>query len=792
VALMAKATKKTPVKKRAAPQVDKAQTSSDKYRQSTIRMVEGSGTRGSKARPFNNEAALAQFSSWVYSAIMLNANAIASLPIRLYTRSGGETRTAKVRRRQRSYMLGDKDHLPSSSVLNKIVELGDDFEVVAGSHPVTDLLSTVNPWLNGFGLMQLLSIYMQAVGNAYWHVVLNGLGTPAELWPMPSQHVAVVPDRDEFISGYVYGRSVETQQLFEVDEVIHFRTANPGSDGLYYGKGKIEAAWQSVSINESNHEMDLALSDNHARPDWMVIVKSGATQEQLDRFESEINRRIRGSRNSGKMLVMTGDVEAKALSFSPKDLAGRDDVVEEIAAVFGTPVSMLKANDPNLASARSGYAQWRETTVLPDAKLIEQKLNETLIPMFGLEGQAVLAFDDPVPADREFDLRQRQAAVQGGWMTPNEARSDQDLDESDDPMADKLLMNGQPLGAPPVGAIIPPAASVAVRSTKELQDGNDKAVEGDHINAVGADDAPVGRGASGDPGSGDLLDTVRPVARKQGVLVDQKSLWLGESGCRCHTKADADQDVRDEQPDAPEQRLRRAIVEVFDAVSSQIAGEPQKTIQKINADDVARILRFMEGLEQQITDAIAGPMTDMLKAGGESGLDRAGLGGGFDVTNPEVERFMRSQTTVLAGELAATTRASVERVLRETVNTGATIGQVRDMIFETGAFSGHRAEAIARTESAHAYVQGAKEAWRGSGVVKGVKWLLAPNACEFCRAVAAQFANKVQPLDAPFVTLGSTVVGTDGGRLKVNFREITGPPLHPNDRCDLIPIQTER
>jgi erythromycin esterase-like protein len=26
---------------------------------------------------------------------------------------------------------------------------------------------------------------------------------------------------------------------------------------------------------------------------------------------------------------------------------------------------MLKANDPNLASATTGYAMWRETTVLP-------------------------------------------------------------------------------------------------------------------------------------------------------------------------------------------------------------------------------------------------------------------------------------------------------------------------------------------------------------------------------------------------------------------------------------------
>ena len=41
------------------------------------------------------------------------------------------------------------------------------------------------------------------------------------------------------------------------------------------------------------------------------------------------------------------------------ELAGRL-AREEIAAIFGVPVSMLKANDPNLASATAGYAMWRE------------------------------------------------------------------------------------------------------------------------------------------------------------------------------------------------------------------------------------------------------------------------------------------------------------------------------------------------------------------------------------------------------------------------------------------------
>ena len=49
------------------------------------------------------------------------------------------------------------------------------------------------------------------------------------------------------------------------------------------------------------------------------------------------------------------------LQFSPRDLSfseGENRKVEVIAAVSGVPVTLLKANDPNLASAQVGFASY--------------------------------------------------------------------------------------------------------------------------------------------------------------------------------------------------------------------------------------------------------------------------------------------------------------------------------------------------------------------------------------------------------------------------------------------------
>jgi HK97 family phage portal protein len=388
------------------------------------------------------------FRSWVYAAASINANAVAALPLRLYAKKDATPLpTRSIPRGRKAYMMGDLsgDARPSASVMRKAVAYGDDFEEVTGSHPITDLLARANPFLNGFDLSVLRILYGELTGNAYLHPIIDeASGLPAEIWPLAPHYVEVIPDDDEFIRGYVYGVDSQHKQIFEPDEVIHFRRPNPGN--YFYGLGKVEAAWGVIQANEAVHEMDLATFANQARPDYAVVVKGNPTGDQLDRFQQQVENKLRGTRKNGSFLAMSGDVQFTPLNFPPKDLAGREEIVEEIAAVFGVPVSMLKANDPNLASAQTGFAQWREGTILPLCRMDEEELNQSLLPMFGLEDTHCLAYDNPVPADKAYELQERQTAVAGGWRTPNEARIEEGREPIDDEFADRLLVGGQPIG----------------------------------------------------------------------------------------------------------------------------------------------------------------------------------------------------------------------------------------------------------------------------------------------------------------------------------------------------------
>ena len=430
----------------------------------------GGGSRG-ETPPFSQDAGVQSFRSWVFAAATINANAVASLPLRLFVKAGDGDRikTRATSRSRKAYLLGDGRVQPSPTVLRKAAEMGSDFEEVTDTHPVLQLLSRSNPYINGFDACVLRVVWQELCGNAYLHIVTDPkLGVPTQLWPMLPQWTRIIPCEERFVQGYVYGRNSSQETVFQPDEVIHFKRPNPKD--LWYGMGKLEGSWGAAVANHALHEMDLATFENHARPDYLLSVKGQASEEEMDSLEERIRTKFKGPSKGGHFLVSTGDIDLKPLSFPPKDIVGREDIVEEIAACFGVPVSMLKANDPNLASAKQGFQSWREMTILPLVRMDEEVLNQRLLPLFDLgTDQAVLAYDNPVPADEQLDLTRRQVAVSGGWMTPNEARKEQGLEPLDDPHAEMLHVGGMPLGgqqqaaAPPaIGGIpsgIPPEAA---------------------------------------------------------------------------------------------------------------------------------------------------------------------------------------------------------------------------------------------------------------------------------------------------------------------------------------------
>ncbi len=353
------------------------------YVRSTIKPE---ATYGMSKSTQEQAAALRLLSGYVYSAVMMNARSIAAQPLRLYAsldaRGAKQFPTKSVSKSVQRYLKGDGSMRPAKSAMLGSNTGGDVVEIY--DHPILDLLNKVSPFYDGYNFNILRKTFLQVTGNEYLHPIMGPMGYPVEIWVMPSQYVKIKPTRDErMIEGYEYGQQ-PNNAFFAPDEVLHNRVPDP-NDPLY-GRGWVAAASDAAGLLQSMDGYEKHLFENQARPDWGIFLKETLNETQWNRMIAYLDQNLRGNRNSGRPYIFEGGSDARPLQFSPRDLSfsdGENRKVEVIAAVSGVPVTLLKANDPNLASAQVGFASYMRDTIHPYLVADAEFLNQSLLPLFG-------------------------------------------------------------------------------------------------------------------------------------------------------------------------------------------------------------------------------------------------------------------------------------------------------------------------------------------------------------------------------------------------------------------------
>jgi hypothetical protein len=132
--------------------------------------------------------------------------------------------------------------------------------------------------------------------------------------------------------------------------------------------------------------------------------------------------------------------------------------------------------------------------------------------------------------------------------------------------------------------------------------------------------------------------------------------------------------------------------------------------------------------------------------------------------------------SIEAGESLAGMKRRIQESFSTTTPSGDTMTNYRAMM-------------IARTESGRATGRGEIAGWEATGVVKGRRWLVSPDPCQFCEAANLKFGTEVTPIDQPYLKVGDTLAGTMGGVMAVDFSDVDSPTeLHPQCRCSQVPV----
>ena len=243
-------------------------------------------------------------------------------------------------------------------------------------------------------------------------------------------------------------------------------------------------------------------------------------------------------------------------------------------------------------------------------------------------------------------------------------------------------------------------------------------------------------------------------------------------------------------------RMRRAVaMEVEKQLERRglLAQAKQKAVTSVTltkddlVDAVVRELE-LEDYDDDIIRAVRPLIEEAFRDAGLYGLEQVGVEVNAETKQnlfDEAKKFAEARAAELVGKrvvgghlvdnpdprwaITDTTREGLRALVTAAIESGDSPADLSDAVKDSFEFSESRADMIARTELAHAHVQGNVQGWRETGQVEKKQSILGDNHEEEdeCDDAADQGAIA---LDEEF----------DSGDF--------GPPYHPNCVCALIPV----
>ena len=718
-----------------------------------------------------------RFGMMVHRCVTIKSQTAANVPLRLFAIGNKhETMKAKVLKPieldgiTNSFLKGRMSLKPSVKVQSKLRGNMDDL-VELTQHPLLDILSNVNPHTEGFGWRESIYADLDIFGRSFHaKVTPRENQPPTSLWRLQPQITRPISSAENFISGFEYGSSNQ-KQTFEPQDVLWFKTFDP-LDPLG-GVGPLEAWLKTIDAERKHAAFVDWIYDNGGSPDYVVHAEGGMSVEQKKLFRREWRKMFSRLFNRREnVAILSGNGSITPLGRTPRDLESieQDNVLrDKIAIAFGVPKSLITTDDVNLANAREGSITFLRNSIMPMVQRVEDVLNEQLTPAWS--DRLVLIHENPVLEDRKIILDERESMLKSGYSVDEvrewEGRPTLGTKESQTQMIRTDVMPVDMLKN-----VFDPVVAVPKQVTDQKRTSETKELAQQPTN--------------------DLLP------------YSQRAIFFGEQelDCDCGEKFFEKEDVKQPFIDDVFDSLRAIDNDVIAALKK--LGDKKAADPILNTTQIDAILG--EGVDGWVAGVAEASVTNLgivVAEAGTAAIQSVAVtqplaeGIVFDLQNTRVVDFLQDESRRIGAAATDTHRSALRNILvkgAQEGNSPAVMAREMRGLMKNGEgiFSKSQAERIARTESGIAQMAGTINGWEQSGVVSGKDFLLAPNACPYCIAVDKMFAGRTLQLRETFFKKGDTLIPDGGGRpMKLDYHDLQSPPIHPNCRCDLVPVIVE-
>jgi HK97 family phage portal protein len=264
-----------------------------------------------------------------------------------------------------------------------------------------------NPYQSADTFRRNIFLDMLMDGNAF--IYFDG----AHLFHLPAVNVTIHPDKKTFVSGYDY-----SGKKFKPQEIIHIQ--DNSADSIYRGKSRLRSARDSIDLLYSMKAFQQNFFKNGAVPGLVLKSPNTLSLKVKERLINSWAQKYNPKNGGRRPLVLDGGLEIDSISnVDFKKLDFEDSVTNlenTILKVIGIPPILMDGG--NNANIRPNQKLMYQETVLP----LVRKLISGLERYFGYDLAAALEDLSPLQPELDDKAKYYSTLVNGGVITPNEAR----------------------------------------------------------------------------------------------------------------------------------------------------------------------------------------------------------------------------------------------------------------------------------------------------------------------------------------------------------------------------------
>lgn len=265
-------------------------------------------------------------------------------------------------------------------------------------------------------------------GNAFIWVDTDANGSPTEIWWVPRRLLRV-------------GRTSDGRKVYQGPEglpMIDFRDGGeivhiPNWGDSLIGYDPIMVARQALSLGLSSEEYAARFFSQDGTPGGIITTDQPLTKDESDKVAAAWEKRQAGTRNARRVAVLSHGSKFQQITLDPEKTQMqelRQFQGEEIARLLGIPPHLLGFTE-KVTSWGAGIAEQSRGfvvfTLQAHINRFEQAINDALL-VRELTDRYVKF--DTGGLMRGTTLQRYQAyalGINAGWLSRNEARSDEDL-----------------------------------------------------------------------------------------------------------------------------------------------------------------------------------------------------------------------------------------------------------------------------------------------------------------------------------------------------------------------------